>query len=536
MSEQATYATRGDRLVRAAMALGAVLLVTAASCDGSSDPAPSPGGTTATSNQGEPGLDSPGYGEKAPLDPVAVNGPIFTNWSAPTLALVITGRQQGYLEPCGCAGLENQKGGLSRRHTMIQELAERGWPLLAVDVGGQIRRFGRQAEIKFQTTAEALKTMNYEAIGFGPDDLRLPTEELVAAVADAEGNESPFVSANVALFGFDAELTPRYRVVEREGYRVGITAVLGDRHAESIQKDDIEILTAAEALEAVLPALREEADFLVLLAYANAAEAAELAEQFPEFGIIVCAEGTDEPPSQPQVVADDSWLVDVGSKGMYAAVVGLFTSGAETARYQRVPLDARFEDSPAMHELMVAYQGQLRELGWEGLGLHPSTHPRGLRGSDELEGQFASVETCKNCHRKAYEVWEKSGHAHATASLVKLDPERQFDPECVSCHVTGWNPQEYFPYETGYESMELTPHLAGNSCENCHGPGAAHVAAETARGADRNLARRDQLRQEMRLTKASAEEHVCARCHDADNSPDFNFERYWPKVEHRGKD
>ena len=29
---------------------------------------------------------------------------------------------------------------------------------------------------------------------------------------------------------------------------------------------------------------------------------------------------------------------------------------------------------------------------------------------------------------------------------------------------------------------------------------------------------------------------MCMECHDIDNSPDFDFQVYWPKVEHTGKD
>ncbi len=28
----------------------------------------------------------------------------------------------------------------------------------------------------------------------------------------------------------------------------------------------------------------------------------------------------------------------------------------------------------------------------------------------------------------------------------------------------------------------------------------------------------------------------CMKCHDQDNSPDFDFQVYWPKVKHEGKD
>ena len=40
------------------------------------------------------------------------------------------------------------------------------------------------------------------------------------------------------------------------------------------------------------------------------------------------------------------------------------------------------------------------------------------------------------------------------------------------------------------------------------------------------------LREQMRVTLQEAKQNVCIRCHDLDNSPDFDFETYWPHVEH----
>jgi cytochrome c2 len=28
----------------------------------------------------------------------------------------------------------------------------------------------------------------------------------------------------------------------------------------------------------------------------------------------------------------------------------------------------------------------------------------------------------------------------------------------------------------------------------------------------------------------------CMECHDLDNSPDFDFQKYWPQIKHVGKD
>jgi Cytochrome c554 and c-prime len=116
---------------------------------------------------------------------------------------------------------------------------------------------------------------------------------------------------------------------------------------------------------------------------------------------------------------------------------------------------------------------------------------------------------------------------------LKLSPQRQFDPECLSCHVTGWDAEKYFPFASGFLGAKQES-LHGNGCENCHGPGDKHVAAERAKGTDTE--QRDKLRQAMRLTQAEARKQTCLKCHDIDNSPDYNWEVYWPQVEHQGKD
>jgi hypothetical protein len=49
-------------------------------------------------------------------------------------------------------------------------------------------------------------------------------------------------------------------------------------------------------------------------------------------------------------------------------------------------------------------------------------------------------------------------------------------------------------------------------------------------------AQQEQLRAEMRLTLAEAKKNTCYTCHDIDNSPDFDFEKYWEEVKHKGMD
>ena len=65
-------------------------------------------------------------------------------------------------------------------------------------------------------------------------------------------------------------------------------------------------------------------------------------------------------------------------------------------------------------------------------------------------------------------------------------------------------------------------------CEDCHGPGEKHCIAEA--GGDVELQKK--LRKAVVVTKEESEKRQCYTCHDLDNSPDFEFETYWPIVEH----
>jgi len=455
------------------------------------------------------------------------NGEVFEDWPVPRAVLVVTGELDGYIEPCGCTGKENQKGGLSRRQNFLRSLAACGWPLVAVDVGNQVKRFGRQTEAKFQSIVDGLRAMKYAAVGFGPGDLRLPAEELVAAVAAVGDQPTPFVSANVGLLGLDAGITPKYRVVEAGGLKIGITSVVGDDEVARIKNADIECAPAAEGLaKAAAELAKAGCDHQVLLSWSAPEATKALAARFPQFDVVVTAGGADEPPLEPVSLPGGARLVELGHKGMFAVAIGFFSE--KGVRTQRVPLDARWGESKDMIDLLGTYQQKLETLGLSGLGLVPIRHPSGRR--------FAGSEACAECHQHAYDVWKETPHATALVTLEEQKPRRDGDPECLSCHVTGWLPQRFEPFEGGFAGMQTTPQLAHQGCENCHGPAAAHTAVE--RGDVRaSEAERARLRQELVLSLSSPEGkqkvvNNCLECHDLDNSPQFDFDEYWPQVEH----
>lgn len=460
---------------------------------------------------------------RAKIDYNKENGRIFDGWSKPKLAVVLSGAMDGYIEPCGCTGLENQKGGLKRRHAMIRGLKQDGWTVVALDIGGMVRRLGPQAAVKYRHTIGGLRTMGYDAIGLGSGELKLPGEEVLRTFA--EHGSVPFVSANVSHPDFEGfGFRVKYKVVEAAGMRIGVTTVVGKDHASQLKSSEFQVADADVALAEVLKTLEgENCDQLILLADASTDEAKRLAAEFPEFDYVVAAT-VGEPPDEPATVkGTKTRLIEISEKAMYLGVLAFFDDAKRPVRYQRVPLDGRFPDTKEMQQLMVDYQQELKQMGLEGLGLHPIAHPTGRT--------FVGSQACADCHEDEYDVWKDTPHAHALETLVKLSPQRHYDPECLSCHVTGWEPQEYYPFKGGYLSDHGTPAMFDNGCENCHGPGSEHVAGENGDiDADEDML--EKFRAAMRLTVAEAKKNDCARCHDVDNSPDFDFDECWPKIEH----
>ncbi len=460
------------------------------------------------------------------------NQRIAPDWKKPWVVFFITGKQNGYMEPCGCTGLENQKGGLNRRETLLQSLRQRGWDVLPIDAGGQVSRFGKQSEIKYQWTARALGEMNYAATTFGEDDLKLSVDPLMLSMLDVDAHSNQlFVSANVSIM--PGEDIP-YKILKVNDKKIGITAVLGDKNVSNVLNADIQIKPAVPALKQIATKLRaEKCDYLILIAHASLEESRAIAKEVPIFQLIVTSGGYGEPTYRPeQVPGTGSLMVQVGAKGMYAGLFGLFDDPKQPIQYQRVALSSQFADSAHMMDLFGKYQDELKVNTFEGLGLRPAAHPTGR--------EFVGSETCGECHATAFDIWKNTPHFHATDSIVEPPQRsmaRHFDPECLSCHVTGWNPQGFFPYQSGYESLDSTPLMVGNGCENCHGPGSKHVAAEQADNMSKELL--EPLRHEMRLPLAKAESK-CQECHDSDNSPEFHnagaFDAYWERIKHYGKD
>ena len=472
----------------------------------------------------------------------------FPTWPTPKLALVATGEQLGYFEPCGCTA--NQLGGMSRRASLFEKIRSLGWDVRGIDVGSVSRRTGAQAKLKFETTLEALRELKYVALGLGPEELKFEAGYLLSQHLSDGDEPLKFLGANLTFFGAKDFGTPLSSAIfEVNGIKVGVTSVMSDSIRKTVIPDmTLEETANAEMLwtdpsEALTSVLQEFADASVtvriLLAQTTLEESKKLAADFPTLTLIVRANGFGEGSDNAEMVGSVQ-LIEVGKKGKAAGVIGLYPDDAENpVRFELVPLSGElFSDSERMTQLMQGYQDRLKS---EAIAKNDGTepHPSGAI--------YVGAAKCGECHTKAYAIWKNTPHAHAFESL---DPSFQrkgferlqgvnktFDPECIACHVTGWDPEEYLRYESGFVNEEFAADdaekllqglLAGNQCENCHGPGNRHVEYIEA---DNKVAAIN----EVKVTLLQAEQ-TCNKCHDGDNSPGFKFEKYWEDVKHYGTD
>ena len=467
-----------------------------------------------------------------PFNPIERNGEYFVDWPVPKLALVFTGFQEGYLEPCGCAGMLEMKGGLSRRMSFFGTLKEMGWPVVAIDGGDLCNgKADKQSELKFGHTLEAFRRMGYDAVGLGMNDLAFSALDLLAYTLELSDAKSMFTAANIAPLDFNETYLAPYKIVEKNGVKLGIVSIITNSQLAGIQDPAIVRENPVRRLREIIPKLdAEECQYLIMIAHGKRGmvlqETKDILDAFPnKFSIVLVNDPPAEPPRRIPKMINDCYVIEVGEKGKFAVVLGLFDGEDARPRYQSVALDARYNNSPIIMTMMEAYQERLKEEGPSGLNLRSYPNP-----NTGVMGNYIGSRECQSCHEESYDVWRKTGHAAAWKSLLEMaNPPRNYDPDCVGCHVVGWNPASMYPYIGGFDigNQEKTRHLTDVGCESCHGPGEHHKNAELGS----NKTKQAELRKAVRLPLENAQK-TCISCHDGDNSPLFNFETYWPKIKH----
>lgn len=534
-----------------------------------------------------------------PGGPTKVGGlGLFETWpkEKPDLVIVVSGQMYGYLSPCGCS--RPQTGGLERRYNLIQELKAKGWEVVGVDVGEVAPAGGKglpkQNLKKYGFAMRALKEMGYIAVGLGKTEFQNDVMDLLGQFTVNNPNERPIVlSANlVGGVQRDKEKRVTNNGTAREEYfkvpnarplvedveiyqgksaTVGVVGLAAPSVAKPVVDTDgkFDFEPVSERLKAGLKKIDAgKADLKVVLYQGSEIEAMQLAKDFPEVGLIVRASDDGEALAPlystpfPDATNPKTHIVQVGHKGQNVGVVGVFkTPQGVKLSYQLVPLGEEYLTPETIeskdHKLLALMEKYTAEVKADDF-LKASVEKRKDHPAQaKVNGlTYVGSDACKQCHAAEVKKWGETKHAHAYEALEKLAKRpglRQFDPDCVSCHTTG------FYYSGGFESEKATPKLLHNQCENCHGPGSGHAAKPKDEGLLKLLSPwkldKDNKVDKALLDKMAALpedkrgsvqvdpkqrrlvnqlQTMCMQCHDLDNDPKFDIWTYLPKIYHSG--
>ena len=433
------------------------------------------------------------------------------------LALALTGEVRGEIEPCGCPTVPY--GGFVRREGFLATLRAEDAPLFVLDAGEMLLKAtdvaGRRA--RAETVLDLAAGTGLDAWAAGPLDL-VPGGPVLLQGTHA-------LSANWRTAG--APVLPAVRVITRGGVRLGVIGVSGTASA-------FESTDAVRAVrDALVPA---SADAWVVLSNADPGVTQAVAEGVPELGLVVSlrGEGRDAPRTTRgapivETVDRGKWVTVVrafvaaapgpwrlAEKGEVKAVADLTRAAASSAgegtRTARVAelaeARARLAGSLAGQSWMVVEDqplGSEFDAGGPTRARVEAFKQRSVVAAAERvetasEPTYGTAGYCTRCHDAFTARWVGQPHARALEALVAKGEAK--NPECVGCHTTGWGEPGGFSEPTTTAQMTWK----GVQCEACHGPLAAHPNGSAEPRA---------------VTK-----ETCLRCHDAANSPAFDYERY----------
>ena len=522
--------------------------------------------TLACATCGAPDATRPATTVEAKVEP--------TPAAAPRLAVDIFAfaRVLGTIAPCGCTteplgGLQYAFGYIEANSRPQTRLVLEPGSFLFPDPAGPEAAKDEPAWAQAEQRASALQTrfagLGAQLVsGLGPTDLSSPKADLALATYPL-----PRVLANSRKL--DARGVQRHRLVrlgdEALAIDAGVTAVVEPGLAPSLAAAG-----PAEALRGEITAMREAgAELTVVLLQGSRATAEQLAREVEGIDVIVVGIPVGLERTRlggPPARLGNTWVIEPGEQAQTLThlrleidptVVGKLPAvdswtivpTVETQRRELARLDARlvkFRADASADKAFVARLEQERgalaasiekpaavtgpvivTVAQTKVSCRLAVDPdaakalhsyddwvaaknqqrfAGVRAPTPAKGQagYVGSEQCEACHADEAAHWAKSRHGDAYATLVKAN--KQFDLSCVGCHVTGFR-------EPGGAEVVENEGLKNVQCEQCHGPGSAHVALPERRG-KANAIRRD----------ASVE--LCQTCHTPEHSDTFEYAAY----------
>jgi Cytochrome c554 and c-prime len=136
-------------------------------------------------------------------------------------------------------------------------------------------------------------------------------------------------------------------------------------------------------------------------------------------------------------------------------------------RYRLVEVREKLGTEPDVKKQIADYYKRVNE--------HNKTAfaDRKPAASGAKQASYIGVEECTTCHDEERKVWDGTPHSHAYKTLQ--DDFKEFNLDCVNCHVTGYD-------KPGGSTVTFVDKLKDVQCEECHGPGSLHAKSPEKKG------------------------------------------------------
>ena len=395
----------------------------------------------------------------------------------PDVVLLVTGGANGVMEVCNCSG--PMLGGLARRSGLVRSYRAACKNVFLLDVGDVF--WVEPEDIRNRYILRGYEQIGYDAVTLGDQ------EWACASLGGFLPAAGAYLSSNVR----PVEAALARRVVPSVTRRVGPVklAVLSYVSPEAFRFTPDK--TADRVAVAGLSALRRQSAKLkgdgyvvVIVAHVEGDQVRQVA--LAGGGDLVirghttrCAEALSRHGATP--------VAKIGG-GAYVGVLAMKVDpGGQIAaiEYRIEILGAHW---PMDKRLIQTYQAYAHVAMRKALDAHA---PAGLA--------YMPSADCGKCHKTQHAGWAAGHHARAYKTLQRV--KRTGDPNCLTCHTTG------FGLAKGFRTFATTPRLAGVNCQNCH----------------RFSVTADHKSERFKATRPRVNEEVCTTCHTPITDPKARF-------------
>ena len=403
----------------------------------------------------------------------------------PDLVLLITANRQGKLEVCGCPGKRAED--LAKVATLIQDLTnemQRKGATVGIVEGGDFT--GGPDVVPY--ILKAYKVVGYQCIVLSPrDEKRL---SVIRNNVDGMRLLTPANPENLQTF-------------QVSGKTFSITLV-------NLGQPPIKDEGYWQRLLPRLQALKQPNNLLAAVAFVDRNSAMELAPRLRGTVNILLIDDT-----LPLTTGEFSPGTTKASKEVSGVNLVALPQSRSTVLSLMVWSNSQNRDSYRIEGQWVYSTGrndnpQVKKIVDEYYEKRQKELEREMKELMKIASQRAYLppEFCGKCHQAQYEQWLSTGHAHAIETLVN---QKRMDKSCLTCHSL----------EFRMRGVVTEVKKRGVECVDCH-----------AELQDPTTAKMHGQRPGERPTTRIVNDTLCVRCHDKQNSPNFNLQTYLPKVTH----